>query len=97
MTQTMLTGTQKSKAVENRMPVENKTKPLITATRQFICNHGSFNYTFFSTLCAIIGYFATFEGIPLDPSNAECFVCEPRISVLNSSNCRQMISRNNDI
>ena len=61
MTQTMLTGAQKFKAVM-RMPVENKTKPLITATRQFIRNHGSFNYGFFSTLCAIIGHFATFEG-----------------------------------
>ena len=61
MTQTMLTGAQKSKAVM-RMPVENKTKPLITATRQFICNHGSFNCAFFSTLCSIIGKFATFEG-----------------------------------
>ena len=61
MTQFMLTGAQKSKAVMH-MPVENKTKPLITATRQFIRNHGSFNYAFFSTLCAIIGHFATFEG-----------------------------------
>ena len=32
----------------------------------------------FSTLCAIISHFATFEG---------CFVGEPRISDLNSSNC----------
>ena len=61
MTQTMLTGAQKSKAVM-RMPVGNKTKPLITATRQFKRNDGSFNYAFFSTLCAIIGHFATFEG-----------------------------------
>ena len=44
--QTMLTGTQKSKDVMC-MPVENKTKALITATRLFIRNHGSFNYTFF--------------------------------------------------
>ena len=51
----------KSKAVKC-MPVENKTKPLNTATRQFIRNHGSFNYAFFLTLCAIIGHFATFEG-----------------------------------
>ena len=43
--QTMLTGTQKSKAVMS-MPVENKSKPLITATRQFIRNHGFFNYAF---------------------------------------------------
>ena len=43
MAQTMLTGTQKWKAVM-RMPVENKTKPLITVTRQFIRNHRSFNY-----------------------------------------------------
>ena len=44
------------------MPVENKTKPLIAATRQFIHNHGSFNYAFFSTSCTIICHFATFEG-----------------------------------
>ena len=61
MTQTMLAGAQTSKAVM-RMPVEDKTKPLITATRQFIRNHGSFNYVFFSTLCAIISHFATFAG-----------------------------------
>ena len=61
MTQTMLTGAQKSKAVM-RMPVKNKTKPIITATRQFIRNHGSYQYAFFSTLCAIIDRFATFEG-----------------------------------
>ena len=61
MTQTMLTGAQTSKAVI-RMPVENQTKPLITGTRQFIRNHGSFNYALFSTLRAIIGHFATFEG-----------------------------------
>ena len=61
MTKTMLVGAQKSKVVM-RMPVENKTKSLITATRQFIRNHGSFNYAFFSTLCAIIGHFATFQG-----------------------------------
>ena len=71
MAQTMLTETQKSKAVM-RIPVENKTKPLITATRQFIRNHRSFNYAFFIffvvvvvvflTLCAIIGHFVTFEG-----------------------------------
>ena len=57
MAQTMLTGTQKSKA-GMRMPVENKTKTLITVTR----HHGSFNYAFFLTLCAIIGHFATFKG-----------------------------------
>ena len=61
MTQIMLTGIQKSKAVMC-MPVEIKTKPLIMATRQFIRNHGSFNCVLFSTLCAIIGNFATFEG-----------------------------------
>ena len=61
MTQTMLTGAQKLKAVM-RMHLENKTKPLITETRQFILNHGSFIYTFFSTLCTIIGHLATFEG-----------------------------------
>ena len=55
----MLTGAQKSKDVM-RMPVENKTKPLITATRQSIRNHGSFNYAFFSTVCAIIGRFTFF-------------------------------------
>ena len=85
MAQTMLTGTLKSKAVM-RMPVENKTKPLIMATRQFIRNHRSFNYAFFSTLCAIIGHFPTFEGWPQNPSNGECFVGEPWITVLNSSN-----------
>ena len=88
MAQTMLTGTRKSKAVMG-MPVENKTKALITATRQFIRNHGSFNYTFFSTLCAIIGHFTTFERWPLRPSNAECFVGETWISVLNSSKLLQ--------
>ena len=36
-------------------------KTLITATRQFIRNHGFFNYAFLSILCAII---ATFEGDP---------------------------------
>ena len=61
MTQTMLTGPKTSKAVM-RISVENKTKPLITATRQFIRNYGSFNYAFFSTLCAIIDHFATFNG-----------------------------------
>ena len=61
MAETMLTETLLSQAVM-RMPFENKTKPLITATRQFIRNHGSFDYAFFSTLCAIIGHFATFEG-----------------------------------
>ena len=61
MAQTMLTGAHKSTDVM-RMPVENKTKPLIAATRQFICNDGSFNYTFFSTLCAMIGHFAIFGG-----------------------------------
>ena len=61
MAQTMLTGTQKLKAV-TRKHIENKTKPLITATGQFRRNHGSFNYAFFSTLCAVIGHFATFEG-----------------------------------
>ena len=70
---------------------QNKTKPLITARRQFIRSHVSFNYAFFLTLCAIIGHFATFEGWPLDPPNAECFVDEPRISVFNSSNCFKMI------
>ena len=80
-----------------RMPVENKIKPLIRATRQFIRNHGSFNYASSSTLCAIIGHFATFDGSPLDPSNAECSVGERRITVLNSSNCCKMISLNNDI
>ena len=59
--QAMLTGAQKSKAVM-RMPVENKTKPLITATRQFLRNHGFFNYEFFSTLLLTsIGHFAIFE------------------------------------
>ena len=96
MIQTMLTGEQKSKVVI-RMSVENKTKPLITATRQFIRNHGSLHYAFFLTLCAIIGHFATFEGLSLDPSNAECFVGKPRISVLNSSNCCKIISLNNDV
>ena len=86
----------KSKAVMC-MPVENKTKALITATRQFICNQGSFNYAFFSTSWAIIGHFATSVGWPLGPSNAECFVGEPQILVLNSSNCCKMISLNNDI
>ena len=95
MARTMIKGTQKSKFVM-RMPVENKPKPLTTATRQFICNHGSFNYTFVSTLCAIIGHFATFEGWALDPSNVECFVGEPRILVLNSSKWCKMISLNND-
>ena len=62
MTKTLLTGAQKSKVVM-RMPVENKTKPLITVTRlEFIRNHGYFNYSFFSTLFAIIGHFATSEG-----------------------------------
>ena len=61
MIQTILTGTQKSKAVMV-MPVENKTKALIMGIRQFIRNYGSFNYAFFSTLCAIIGHFATFVG-----------------------------------
>ena len=79
------------------MSVENKIKSLITATRQFIRNHGPFNYAFFSTLCAMISHFATFEGRPLDPTNAECFVGEPRISVLNSSNCCKLISLNNVI
>ena len=60
----MLTGAQKTKAVI-RMSVENKTKPLITATMQFMRNLGYFNYAFFSTLSAIIGNFATFEGDPL--------------------------------
>ena len=41
-------------------------------------------------------YFATFEGCLLDPSNAECFVGEPRMSVLNSSNCCKMFSLSND-
>ena len=90
MTQTMLTGAQKSKAVMC-MPVETKTLLLL------ICSHGSFNYAFFSTLCAIVGHFATFEGCPLHPSNEECFVGEPQISVLNSSNCCKMISLINDI
>ena len=43
MTQTMLTGLKTSKAVM-RMPVENKTKGLITATRPFILNYRSFNF-----------------------------------------------------
>ena len=64
MTQTMLIGTQTSKAVM-RMPVENKTKPLITTTRQFIRNHGSFNYAFFSTLCVILQFVRGDPG-PLD-------------------------------
>ena len=71
----MLTGAQKSKDVM-RMPVENKTKPLITATRQSIRNHGSLNYAFFSTVCAIIGRFTFLVRgwWPLDPSNAWHFV-----------------------
>ena len=32
------------------------------------------NYAFLSTLCAIIGHFASFEGWPYDHSNAVCFV-----------------------
>ena len=70
-----IAGTHKSKDVM-RMPVENKTKPLITATRQFIRNHRSFNYASSSTLYGIIGHFVIFGR----------FVGEPRISVLNSSN-----------
>ena len=95
MTQTTLTGAQKLAVM--RMPVEYKTKPLITAKRQFIRNQEAFNYTFFSTVYSIIGHFATFEGWPLHPSNTECFVGEPQISVLYSSNCCKMISLNNDI
>ena len=71
MTQSMLTGVFKSKAVL-LMPVENKTKPLITTARQFIRNHGSFNYTFFLTLCAIIGHFAVL-GVTLRPFKCVAF------------------------
>ena len=53
-----------------RMLVENKTKPLITATRQFIRTHGSFNDALFSTLCAIIGHFAIFGGVT--PRSFKC-------------------------
>ena len=85
MTQTMLTGAQKSKFVM-RMPVENKTKPLLAATRQFI--------RIYAPLLVIL---QLLSGDPLDSSNEVCFVGEPRISVLNSSNCCKMISLNNDI
>ena len=44
-------------------------------------NYGdkSVHLSIFSTLYAIIGHFATFEGWPLDPLNAECFLGEPQI------------------
>ena len=84
MTQTMLTGAHKSKAVI-RMPVENIKTINYGDKAVFIRNHGSFNHAFVSTSFAIIGQFTIFEGGPLDPLNAECFVGKPRISVLNSS------------
>ena len=41
-----------------RMPVET----INYGDKVVHMNHRSFNYAFFSTLCAIVGHFATFKG-----------------------------------
>ena len=82
MTQTMMTGAQQSKAVMH-MPVENKIKPLITATKQFICNHGSFNYAFFSTSFQVKIEFTK------TPKCAELFL--PGVVVANRSGPFQIV------
>ena len=84
MTQIIMKGAQKSKNVL-RMCVENKTKPLITATRQLIPSHESFNYAFFSVVCAIIGHFAILRGDPYTLQMSGVSFDEPQISALNSS------------
>ena len=63
MTQTRLTGSETSKFVI-RMSVENKTKPLITATRQFIRNPKTFNYASFQLYAPILVILPFLRGVP---------------------------------